>query len=174
MAAKSVLGWEPFTRRFRGRFSGRKISEYQGERLRTLFERLARICRRETRNWIEVCLEKVVNDTWNEKNAFFCLTDCSHKKVGPVIPFMIERNALSKTWQLHDQLTAGSEILPPPQADISVISTLVTNYNHAWSQGNYNFYLGQISFVFYGIYQSISWRLHTENVYLGKVNLVPR
>ena len=46
--------------------------------------------------------------------------------------------------------------ITPPQADISVILTLVTNCNHAWSQGNYNFYLGQISFVFCGIYQSIS------------------
>ena len=58
--------------------------------------------------------------------------------------------------------------ITPPQADISVFLTLVTNCNHAWSQGNYNFYLGQISFVFCGIYQSISYRLQTENVYLGK------
>ena len=29
----------------------------------------------------------------------------------------------------------------PPQADISVILTLVTNCNHAWSKGNYDFYL---------------------------------
>ena len=55
-----------------------------------------------------------------------------------------------------------SSAIPPPQADISVISTLVTNCNHAWSQGNYNFYLSQISFVFCGIYQSISWRLDTD------------
>ena len=61
--------------------------------------------------------------------------------------------------------------ISPPQVDISVISTLVTNY--AWSQRNYNFNLGQISFVFCGIYQSINWRLHTENVYLGKVFVVP-
>ena len=47
----------------------------------------------------------------------------------------------------------GKWNITPPQADISVISTLVTNCNHAWSQGNYNFYLGQISFVFCGIYQ---------------------
>ena len=34
------------------------------------------------------------------------------KKVDPIVPFMIERNALSKTCQWHDLLTAGSEILP--------------------------------------------------------------
>ena len=50
---------------------------------------------------------------WKIQYAFFFLMDCSHKKVGPVVPFiLIERNALSKTWQLHDLLTTGSEILP--------------------------------------------------------------
>ena len=48
-----------------------------------------------------------------------------------------DRNAWPKTWQSHDVLTAGCDI--PPQADISIILTLFTNCNHAWSQGNYNF-----------------------------------
>ena len=78
-----------------------------------LFQWLAQICERKTWNWIEVCLEKVVNETWNEKyDAFFYLTDCSHKKFDPLIPSMIERNTLSKTWQSYDPLTTGNEILP--------------------------------------------------------------
>ena len=116
MAAKSVLGWEPFARRFCGRVLEAKFQNIkQGERLSTLLELVAWICRREARHWIEFCLEKVVNDTWNEYNASFYLRDCfygSHKIVDPIVPSRIQRNALLKTWQSHDLLTAGSEILP--------------------------------------------------------------
>ena len=97
-------GLRAFCKEISWKIGERKISEYQGEHLSTLFEWLAQICWRETRNWIKVCLEKVVNDTWDEKKCLL-LPDCWHKKVGPVVP-------LSKTWQLHDLLTMGSEMLP--------------------------------------------------------------
>ena len=94
-------GLRAFGKEILWKSDGSKISEYQGKRLSTLFEWLARICRREARHWIGFCLEKVVNDAWNEKcNAFFYLTDCfysSHKKVDPIVPSTIERNALLKT-----------------------------------------------------------------------------
>ena len=93
--------WTKWTKRRKSRLLAQSWTRL-GERLRKLLERLARICRRETRNRIEVCLEKVVSDTWNENyNAFFYLMDCSHKKVDPIVPSMIEKNALSKTWQSH-------------------------------------------------------------------------
>ena len=96
-------GLRAFCKEISWKIGGRKISEYQGERLSTLFEWLARICRRETRNWIVVCLQKVANETCIEKyNAFFYLTHCSHEKVDSLVLSMIERNALSKTWQTQD------------------------------------------------------------------------
>ena len=51
-----------------------------------------------------------------------------------------------------------------PQADVSVIQTLVTDLNHACSHGKLNF-----SIVLSGVYQGISWRLHTQNIYLAKL-----
>ena len=86
-----------------------------------------------------------VNNTENEKkknNAFFYLTDCSPYEDRSIQSFpdfsvichdrnvTIARSAHRGMWHIT-----------PPQADISVILTLVTNCNHAWSQGNYNFYL---------------------------------
>ena len=66
---KISSGLRAFCKEISWKIGRRKISEYQGERLSTLFEWLAWICvcPSETRKWIEVCLEKVVNDTWNEK-----------------------------------------------------------------------------------------------------------
>ena len=63
------FGLKAFCKEISWKISEKKISECQGERLSTLFEWLARICQRETRNWIKVCLEKVVNDTWDEKKC---------------------------------------------------------------------------------------------------------
>ena len=37
-----------------------------------------------------------------------------------------------------------------------------------------NFYLSQLSIVLSGVYQGISWRLHTRNIYLGKLTPIPR
>ena len=56
----------------------------------------------------------------------------------------------------------------PPQADISVIVTSVTNQNHAWLQRNSKIYFGRISIVLGGIYQGISWRLNQRKVYFVK------
>ena len=61
-----------------------------------------------------------------------------------------------------------------PQADESVIQTLVTDLDHACSQGKPNFYLSQLSIVLSGVYQGISWCLHTQNIYLGKLTPIPR
>jgi len=57
------------------------------------------------------------------------------------------------------------------QADISVILTLVTDLNHAWSQGKSNFYLGFLSVVLGSVKRESTRSL--SNCQTDK-NLVPR
>ena len=54
-----------------------------------------------------------------------------------------------------------------PQADVSVIRTLVTDLNTC-SQSKPNFYFGKLSIVLGGVYHGINQRLHKQNIYLGK------
>ena len=65
-----------------------------------------------TQRRIEVCLEKVVNNTENEKyNAFFYLTDCSPYEDRSNRSLTSLLSAMIETWQSHDLLTAGCDIL---------------------------------------------------------------
>ena len=64
--------------------------------------------------------------------------------------------------------------LKPPQVEISVILTLVTDLNHAWSQGYLYFYLGPLCIVLGDIYYGISCRLRTQNVHLETQILITR
>ena len=165
MAAKLVLIWEPFARTFHRRVVGPDLSK-RDMKLRLSIPVIKRVA---VALWIKLCLEKVVNDTWNEKyNALFYLTDCLPVICHDGTKCFVENVTITRSAHLRKWNTT------PPQVDISVILTLVTTCNHAWSQGNFNFHVGQISFVFCSIYSSISWHLHPENVYLGEVTLLPR
>ena len=74
-----------------------------------------------------------------------------------------------KTWSLkHDQMRLTQSRhhriwnSMPPQVDVSVIQTLVTDLHNACLQGKLNFYLSWLSIVLSGVYQGISRRLHAK------------
>ena len=83
--------------------------------------------------------------------------------------YIDRKQKLSKAWSNKtDTIWTSQDV--KYYANISeyvpVISTLVTNLNHAWSQVKSNFYLGKLSVVLASISHGINRHLHMQDYHL--------